>query len=59
MDLIRFWLGQANKSVTDLYSQLKEDETFRKKVAEQVRIGFEFPIEKPAVAPYCTQTELL
>ena len=58
-DLIRFWLGHANKSVTDLYSKLKEDETFRKEVAEQVGIGFELPIEKPAVAPYCTHTELL
>jgi integrase len=58
-DLIRFWLGHANKSVTDLYSKLKEDETFRKKVAEQVGIGFEPPTEKPEVAPYCTHTELL
>ena len=58
-DLIRFWLGHANKSVTDDYSKLKEDVTFRKKVAEQVGIGFELPIEKFEVAPNCTQTLLL
>jgi hypothetical protein len=57
-DLIRFWLGHANKSVTDLYSKLKEDVTFRKKVAEQVGIGFELPAEKPEPAPNCTQSEL-
>ncbi len=50
-DLIRFWLGHANKSVTDLYSKLKEDVTLRKKVAEEVGIGFELPAEKPGVAP--------
>ena len=49
-DLIRFWLGHANKSVTDLYSKLKEDVTFRKKVTEEVGIGFELPAEKPEVA---------
>ena len=58
-DLIRFWLGHANKSVTDHYSKLNEDVTFRKKVAEQVGIGFELPVEKPEVAPNCTQSGLL
>lgn len=58
-DLIRFWLGHANKSVTDGYSKLKDDVPFRKKVAEQVGVGFELPIEKPEVAPKCTQSELL
>ncbi|HKN60526.1 MAG TPA: site-specific integrase [Candidatus Acidoferrales bacterium] len=55
-DLIRFWLGHANKSVTDLYSKLKDDVAFRKKVTEQVGIGFELPAEKPEVAPICTQS---
>lgn len=58
-DLIRFWLGHANKSVTDVYSKLKEDVTFRKKVAEQVGIGFDLPVGKLEVAPNCTQSELL
>jgi len=56
-DLIRFWLGHANKSVTDGYSKLKDDVAFRKKVAEQVGVGFELPVEKPEVAPKCTQSE--
>jgi len=50
-DLIRFWLGHANRSVTDRYSKLKEDVTFRKKIAEQVGIGFELSAEKSEVAP--------
>jgi integrase len=58
-DLIRFWLGHANKNVTDRYSKLNEDVTFRKKVAEEVGIGFELPAEKPGVAPYCTHREVL
>jgi len=61
-DLIRFWLGHANKSITDLYSKLKDDVTFRKKVVEEVGIGFELPAEPPEkveVAPYCTHTEVL
>jgi hypothetical protein len=57
-DLIRFWLGHANKTVTDASSKLKEDVVFRKKVAEQVGIGFELPIKKPDLAPNCTQSEL-
>jgi len=58
-DLIRFWLGHANHSITDVYSKLKEDTAFRKKVAEQVGIGFDLPSEKLEVAPNCTQSELL
>ena len=57
-DLIRFWLGHANKSVTDDYSKLKEDVPFRKQVAEQVGIGFELPtVENNEVAPNCTQSQ--
>ena len=58
-DLLRFWLGHANTSVTDGYSKLKEDVPFRKKVVEQVGIGFELPADKREVAPNCTQSELL
>ena len=50
-DLERFWLGHANKTVTDDYSMLKEDVTFRKEVAEKVGIGFELPIQDAVVAP--------
>jgi hypothetical protein len=55
-DLIRFWLGWANKSVADVYSKLKDDVAFRRKVAEEVGIGFELPREKSEVAPICTQS---
>lgn len=58
-DLIRFWLGHANKRVTDVYCKLREDVTFRKEVAQRVAIGFELPDGKPEPAPNCTQRELL
>ena len=59
-DLIRFWLGHADRSITDTYCKLNEDVAFRKKIAEQVGIGFELPAEKNVeVAPNCTQSELL
>ena len=58
-DLTRFWLGHANRSITDAYCKLNEDVAFRKKVAEQVGIGFELPTERLEVAPNCTQSELL
>jgi hypothetical protein len=52
----------ANKSVTDDYSKVKEGVAFRKKVAEQVGIGFALQVEAPApqteVAPNCAQSEL-
>jgi integrase len=50
-DLIRFWLGHANRSITDTYCKLNEDVVFRKNVAEQVGIGFELPTENLEVAP--------
>ena len=39
-DLIRFWLGHAEQSVTDGYSKLAEDVEFRAQVAETVGTGF-------------------
>jgi site-specific recombinase XerD len=58
-DLIRSWLGHANRNITDAYCKLNEDVQFRKKVAEQVGFGFELPTENSKVAPNCTQSELL
>ena len=42
-DLIRFWLGHGDKTVTDGYSQLKQDTEYRKAVVQQAGIGFEIP----------------
>jgi integrase len=50
-DLIRFWLGHANKSVTDGYSKLDEDVEYRREVAEKVGLGFELPTETAVVVP--------
>ena len=50
-DLIRFWLGHANKSVTDGYSKLDEDVEYRKEVAEKVGLGFQISTVKADVAP--------
>jgi hypothetical protein len=42
-DLIRFWLGHAEQSLTDDYSKLAEDVEFRAQVAETVGTGFVVP----------------
>lgn len=53
-DLIRFWLGHADETVTDGYSKLHEDVEYRREVAEKVGLGFSLPIETPDVVPSCT-----
>ena len=50
-DLIQFWLGHAGKSMTDDYSQVRDDLKYRKLVAEQVGIGFELPPQTPSIVP--------
>jgi hypothetical protein len=40
-DLITFWLGHSERSVTDSYSKLADDVEFRRRVAEKVGTGFE------------------
>jgi integrase len=52
-DLIQFWIGHAEKSVTDGYSKVKEDVGFRKEVAERIGLGFELPPSR--IEAGCTQ----
>lgn len=43
-DLEKFWIGHANKDVTDKYAaQLKEDVEWRKDVVEKTGLGFALP----------------
>jgi integrase len=62
-DLIRFWIGHADATVTDGYSKVKEDLAFRKVCAESLGLGFELPVSvrtgKPDVAPICTMSEVV
>jgi integrase len=52
-DLLRFWIGHAPESVTDIYVKLKEDVDFRKFTAEQAGLGFHMSTVEPKlpVAP--------
>jgi integrase len=50
-DLIRFWLGHADETVTDGYSKLCEDVEYRKEVAAEVDLGFEISAQKPVLVP--------
>lgn len=51
-DLIKFWLGHSESSITDSYSKLADDVEFRKQVAEKVGTGFEVPAyEAKAMRP--------
>ena len=47
-DLIKFWLGHADQTVTDGYSKLRDDVAFRKECAERVGLGFAIPEHIPA-----------
>jgi integrase len=53
-DLLRFWIGHADRSVTDGYSKVREDAAFRQSCAANAGLGFELPSgnlgEKPVVA---------
>ena len=49
-DLLRFWIGHGDKTITDRYAQLKRDLPFRKTVCEHVGIGFSVDF-----VPYGTQ----
>jgi hypothetical protein len=49
--LIRFWVGQAAQSVTDLYSRVADDLPFRLSVVENVGVGFDLPDSLIPVIP--------
>ena len=43
-DLLRFWIGHGDKTVTGRYAKLSEDVAFRKAQAERVGIGFNLEV---------------
>jgi integrase len=47
-DILRFWIGHADKSVTDRYSKMKQRIDSRKEWAEKAGTGFSY------LAPICT-----
>ena len=57
-DLIRFWLGHADETVTDGYSKLREDVQYRKEVAGKIGLGFEISAQTPDVVPNVPSLEL-
>jgi integrase len=46
-DLLRFWIGHADKTITDTYCKVQEDIAFRQEVADKVGLGF--VLENPIV----------
>lgn len=58
-DLLRFWIGHADQSVTDGYSKMKADVEFRTFTAEQAGLGFHMPtvVPKLPVAPIAPKTD--
>src|ERR1700735_110034 len=57
-DLIRFWLGHADESVTDGYSKLREDVEYRREVADKIGLGFEISPQTPGVVPIVPSLEI-
>jgi len=41
--LVKFWLGHANKSITDEYIKMFNEVQFRRDVADQIGVGFDIP----------------
>lgn len=39
-DIIKFWLGHSDSTVTDGYSKLSEDVAYRREIAETIGVGF-------------------
>ena len=44
-DIIKFWIGHADKDITDRYSKMAEDVEARKRYAASTGLGFEIPKE--------------
>ena len=59
-DLEKFWIGHANKDVTDKYAaQLKEDVEWRKDVAEKTGLSFALPVSRETSVGQFGQPEKL
>jgi len=50
-DILNFWTAHKPKTMTELYSKLKEDLQARSDEGERVGYGFDLPTEEPEVAP--------
>jgi integrase len=55
-DLTKYWLGHAEKDVTDRYSKLKERLQLRQEWAEKIGLGFNLPLP-PAPAKVVAMPE--
>ena len=53
-----FWLAWNGKvDMSDHYDKIREDEAFRREVAESIGLGFVIPVTEPAVVRIDTKTE--
>jgi integrase len=50
-DILNFWTAHKPKTMTELYSKLKEDLQARLDEAERVGYGFDLPTDEPEVVP--------
>jgi len=57
-DLIRFWLGHAQSSVTDGYSKVADDIEYRREVAEKIGTGFTVPSSMRPMVPRIRKKEV-
>jgi integrase len=48
--LYKYWMGHAEKDMSDLYDKIKEDVAFHRKWAERCGFGFELPSVVPKTA---------
>jgi integrase len=55
-DLLRFWIGHADQSVTDNYSNVRQDVAFRQLCVQNVGLGFAIPAAEVAIDTNDTKT---
>jgi hypothetical protein len=48
---LRFWIGHADRNVTDGYSKVKEDVAFRQLCAANLGLGFELQVKISQKSP--------
>ena len=59
-DLEKFWIGHANKDVTDKYAtQLQEDVDWRKDVADRTGLGFALSVSMETSVGQLGQPEMV
>jgi len=54
--VLKFWMGHGANGMSDLYDRVREDQAFRKEVAEKIGVGFDVPAQLNPIEPKIEST---